>query len=315
MNIRIPSGFHVSPQQIERAGFAGEGYDWGALQLFADHMHQADVKGQGTSAVVLDTGYFKHPDLPDDIETRSFVKGEDHTDYSGHSTHVRGIMNMQENGTGLVGMAPKATVHLGKVLDRNGMGHPDNGTRGLRWAIREMDVDLINMSLAMPNADPAWEELLYEADEKGIIVVAASGNSSKDFTFFPASHPTVIGVNATNDKDQLAVFSNKGRANISAPGVGIRSAWIDGNYRRCDGTSMAAPYVSGMILLYLQWFKAKHNRKPSPIEVKTVMCAFAKDLGQPGEDLDYGCGRITNRWVGQPNPTNSLAQNKGCRFW
>lgn len=310
--IRIPGGFEVNSERIIRASFAGESYDWGALMLYADQMHAAGMFGQGATACVLDTGYFQHPDLPDDIEIKSFVKGEGPEDKSGHGTHVRGIINMQSNGTGLIGMAPQATVHVGKVLGNSGFGKPVYGENGLRWAIRELKVDVINMSLAMPGEDATWSALLEEAEADGITVVAASGNTSRDFSFFPASHRSVIGVNAVNDKDQLAPFSNKGKANIAAPGVQIRSAWIDGDYRKANGTSMAAPHVTGMILLMINWHVHKFGYKPSPAKIKTLLCAFAKDLGEVGPDLDFGCGRITNGWAGMPTPNGE--QPKGCLF-
>ncbi|KAL5469007.1 hypothetical protein EMCRGX_G030173 [Ephydatia muelleri] len=156
---------------------------------------------------------------------------------------------------------------------------------------------VINMSFGMPKTR-SLNEAVDAAIRAGLVVVAAAGNSHADAcNYSPASAPQAITVMASNVNDQFATaFSNFGRcAHIIAPGVAVDSTQAGGGHHALDGTSMAAPHVSGAVAKYLSTFAA--NAQPTPAQVKTWLIQAAGD------------GTVTN----VPNATpNKLLQYKDC---
>src|SRR5699024_11502038 len=117
---------------------------------------------------------------------------------------------------------------------------------GIYYAI-EQNVDVINMRYVNYAYSKIEEEALWEAHDKGIIVVAASGNEGWNKPAYTASYLPVISVSATNKYDHRARFSNYGDwIDISAPGVNIYSSNYLGGFQFASGTSFAAPIVSSI---------------------------------------------------------------------
>ncbi|GAC1339949.1 MAG: hypothetical protein NVSMB14_05960 [Isosphaeraceae bacterium] len=117
---------------------------------------------------------------------------------------------------------------------------------------------MINASWGGPGADPAILSAIQYAGSKGTVFVAAAGNSGTNndtSPFTPASYAstvnTMISVAATDQTGALASFSNYGATTVSlgAPGVGIYSTALGGGYASGNGTSFAAPQVSGVVAL------------------------------------------------------------------
>ena len=251
--IHIPPDFTVNhDRQIVRSLFSGDVYDWPGQMLNLEEVHQ-HYTGKGVSIGVLDTGYYGgHPDLDDDIMVRSFTEAPDLVgDDKGHGTHVRGIIGMQCNGQGLVGVAPDAKVHVGKVMV-NGFGAPVWSARGIHWCV-DMGFDIICGSFGMRAEVQAVKDAVKRAREAGVICVFAAGNESAVQVLYPARDPYSIAVGAIDAAKMHADFSNIGsNLDLVGPGVNIKSTWIDGEYREASGTSMATPIVVGVIALYIQ---------------------------------------------------------------
>ncbi|MEO0293834.1 MAG: S8 family serine peptidase [candidate division WOR-3 bacterium] len=92
----------------------------------------------------------------------------------------------------------------------------------------------------------------FESVSKGCILVAAAGNDNTSQSLYPASYSKVIGVSATDKDDRKASFSNFGTyVHCSAPGVGIYTTMLDGEYGLMSGTSASCAFVSGMVGLLL----------------------------------------------------------------
>lgn len=301
--VRIPDEYNPSDMPVARAQFLGEGYDWGGMMMYIDRVHEMGVRGEGMSIGVIDTGMHKnHPDLDDDVLYRNFTGDKSPQDLSGHGTHVRGIIGMQSNGTGLIGIAPLSKIHIAKSLGgRSGIGTAQELYNAIRWMVRDVKPDWINLSLALGENVQEIYDLLTEAEERGIGVVAASGNMSATKVSFPANHPTVLAVGACDKNDNVASFSNKGKdeneLNVVAPGVYVRSTWIDNNYRHSDGTSMACPHVTALCALTTQRLR-QLKLDSSPASVRMLVEGFAKDLGDLGKDRNSGHGRVTTEWFG-----------------
>jgi len=124
---------------------------------------------------------------------------------------------------------------------------------GIQYAI-DHHASIINLSLGSYEKSTALEEVLKKADQMGILVIAAAGNDSLDtrkYPYYPASYKSVLSVAATDDQALDADFSNYGKVDLSAPGVSILSTIPYNMYGYMDGTSMAAPVVSGTAALIL----------------------------------------------------------------
>ena len=228
----------------------------------------------GRPVAVFDTGI--DPDHPD-LNVRGGVNctSEDAAawaDDNGHGTHVAGIIGAENDGVGVVGVAPGTPLWAVKVLDAEGRGDFGFVLCGLDWAARR-GITVANLSLSgrIPGDDPTVcassfiHVAFCQAARRGVRVVAAAGNAGINAEReVPAKYDQVIAVSALADSDgcaggrgprtwagpddTLAFFSNWGEVvDTSAPGVDIRSTWPGGRYALLSGTSMAAPHVAGAI--------------------------------------------------------------------
>lgn len=269
-------------------------------------------KGTGIGVAVMDTGIdLSHPELSGSIVANkncvsSFKNGNDD---NGHGTHVAGIIAAKDNGIGVVGVAPQANLLAVKVLNSRGIGYWSQVICGLDWVTAnasKYNIKVVNMSLSgygkndnncgLKNRD-ALHKAVCKARDKGITIVVAAGNGSSNTSgYVPASYnDAVITVSALNDTDgqsgglgptsayggddTFASFSNYGSAvDIGAPGVNILSTYYKGGYTILSGTSMAAPYVSGAVALYI---------KTHPGTSWTVVRDGLKSL-PPAEGLNQG---------------------------
>jgi subtilisin family serine protease len=189
-------------------------------------------------------------------------------DQNGHGTHVAGLVGAAaNNGIGVVGVASCANVKIipVRVMDASGRGSSIEIDRGVQWAAAQ-GADIINLSLGGNNffASPrsSHPSALYsDLNSKGVIVFAAAGNESlrlgvnngRGYAYsYPASYDNVISVAATDSRDALAGFSNRGATvDIAAPGDQDVSTYMGGGYKALSGTSMASPVAAGAYALAL----------------------------------------------------------------
>lgn len=274
---------------------------WGIRQLNVPSTW-AVTKGKGKTAYVIDTGYTNHPDLRDAVskeKSRSFLSDERAIDdMNGHSTHVCGIIGARDNDIGVVGVAPECSLVTGKVLGENGSGDFDAIRESLRYA-KTLKPDVVNMSLGTNAYDEVTHNLIKDLYRMNIPVVAASGNDGEgNAVNYPGKYPEVICVTAFDKFGNPAKFNSTGpEANFSAPGVDIYSTWLNRKYIEISGTSMATPFVTGLVLLLL----AKHEiqeAKTGMNDCKTVeqirqhLIKYADDKGVVGKDDIWGYGVI-----------------------
>ncbi|MDF0726041.1 S8 family serine peptidase [Cytobacillus sp. S13-E01] len=279
--------------------------DWGAVETKADITVQSGVTGAGVKVAVLDTGIdTTHPDLQVSggicLIPETLYQGNctSYNDDNGHGTHVAGIIAAQNNDIGAVGVAPDAKLFAIKVLDGEGLGTTSSIMAGIEWAI-ENKMDIINLSLTTPELDPAMEVLIDEAYNKGILIVGSAGNNGKtlgntDTIEYPAKFDSVIAVGSINSlKNRSATSATGASLEIVAPGDSIYSTLpkaydYDGNqdgYGWMTGTSMATPFITGILAGYKEQFPEKAN-----IELRQLLIDQAIDLGLEGKDPWYGYG-------------------------
>ncbi len=223
-----------------------------------------------------------------------FTETPDPGDVHYHGTHVSGIVAATiNNGKGIAGIAPGVTIMPVGVFSPLGVGTYYDLIRGVVYAV-DNGAHVINLSLGATTYSRGEAEAMAYAERHGVVVVAAAGNNGSNRLFYPAAHPQVIAVAATNASDIAAGFSNHGAyVTVAAPGVAVISTTPGNRYGLLSGTSMATPHVSGLAALLL-------SRDPSlsPKEVRSLIITHADDrvgpptMDTPGWDPYYGFGRI-----------------------
>ena len=239
------------------------------------------------------------------------VNGDNNPDDGdGHGTHVSGtIAQASNNGTGVAGLAYGACIMPVKVLDDTGSGDFADIADGVFYAVNN-GASVINMSLGT-NAKfgvtsiAAMDTALDYAYANDVTVVCASGNDSyRRNVSYPAIYPTTIGVGATDYRNQVTRYSNKGTGlDIVAPGGDssrddngdgygdgvLQETRIGGSwgYYFFDGTSMAAPHVAAAAaLLYAS------GTATTPTAVYDALTCRALDLDAAGYDSNTGHGLL-----------------------
>ncbi len=199
----------------------------------------------------------------DDVYGIDTANGDsDPFDDNEHGTHVAGTIAAEMNNSiGVVGVAPQTKVIACKFLNSYGSGNTSAAIECLDYLY-----DLkVNQGINIVATNNSWggggySEILKEAIEQhnsaDILFVAAAGNNGQNIDVnpsYPAAYDNtnIISVAAIDESDKIAYFSNYGveRVDIAAPGVSILSSTPNNGYRYFDGTSMAAPHVTGAVAL------------------------------------------------------------------
>lgn len=267
------------------------------------------AQGSGVIVAVIDTGVATGgQDAPVNVLTGyDFVNNDnDATDDQGHGTHVAGtISQATNNGVGIMGIVPNASILPVKVLDADGSGFNTDTIAGINYAVQQ-GADVINLSLGSSSPSAAEESAIDAAVNAGVAVIGASGNDGDktgNGTYYPGSYINAIGVSATDMQGNVTGYSNTGSAvDLSAPGGdlsvdadsdgfpdGILQETIDGaggyNYYFYEGTSMATPHVAGA-------FASLMASGASNSEAELYLINSAQDYGATGKDPNYGEGEI-----------------------
>jgi len=275
--------------------------------------------GAGVTVAVVDTGvayedfdlYARAPDL----EGTTFVTGtdvvndDDHpNDDNSHGTHTAGtIAQTTNNGMGVAGIAYGAKIMPVKVLDSDGSGTDAWVAEGIMWTV-DHGAQVINLSLGGRYPSSILEDAVNYAYDAGVTVVAAAGNDNRSVSY-PAAYENCIAVGAVRYDETRSYYSNYGSAlDLVAPGGDltvdqngdgfgdgilqqtfnpITKDYDDFGYWFFEGTSMAAPHVSGVAALLMA-----HGICTTPDEIRAVLEATAKDKGPPGWDPEYGHGLV-----------------------
>jgi len=269
-------GAQKAEDQEDDTGAQVLGNTWG---LTACRVPSSPRSGLGIKVAVLDTGMFlPHPDfIGRPIISRSFIAGQSVMDGNGHGTHCIGTACGTKTPPGIIqryGIGWRATIFAGKVLSNSGSGSTATVLAGMNWAIANR-CQVISMSLgAQTPVQAAYTAAGQAALNNGCLIIAAAGNSAAP-TGAPANSPTIMSVAALNPNRTPANFSNFGKVEIAAPGVGVFSSWLmPQRYNTISGTSMATPHVAGCAALWAQtspnirgmnlWRKLTATARPLP---------------------------------------------------
>src|SRR5215211_367548 len=226
-------------------------------------------RGEGTTVAILDTGaQLDHPAL------RGNFRGVPRYDFVGNDTNPseprRRPGNLVGHGTHVAGIvdrvAPAAKIMPLRVLNAQGSGDVYTIARAISFA-QAHEADVINLSLGTSSHSKLLEEMIKDAIDDDVVVVAAAGNSNTDTPHYPAAGEEILPVASSDglvavtsvvpyvdengdEFDKKSWFANYGFwVDIAAPGERIRSAFPVDQYANWSGTSMATPFVSGQAAL------------------------------------------------------------------
>lgn len=294
---------------------------WGLNKI---HCPDAWKHTQGSGSVVVavvDTGVdLDHPDLhaqllpgynmvnthgqsPDSgwhWDGRFLNRDTNPQDEVGHGTHVAGIISaMTNNNIGVAGVTWFCKILPVRVLARvvqisdgtvSASGISEDIAAGIIWAA-DHGAHIINMSLGGYRDNFEEEDAIRYAVTKGCLVVAAMGNHGTIIPIFPAAYSDVVAVGALDQSDQRPPWSNTGsHISIVAPGVDIFSTYWDNIYKSEDGTSMAAPHVSGVAALVKSCNPGLTSSEIAQI-LRDTACNIRDNPSDttPNDRYGYGC--------------------------
>ncbi|MET9404728.1 S8 family serine peptidase [Streptomyces sp. NPDC002935] len=269
---------------------------------------EAGLTGKGVTVAVLDTGVDTgHPDLAGRVaQTKSFIDGQEVADRNGHGTHVTSTVG----GSGAAsdgaekGVAPEATLAVGKVLSDQGSGSESQIIAGMEWAARDVHAKVISMSLGSTEASDGTDPMAAAVDtlskETGALFVIAAGNTGAPSSIgSPGAADSALTIGAVDSADEAAYFTSAGprygdnalKPDLSAPGVDIlaaRSGLVDGSgyYTSMSGTSMATPHVAGVAALL-----AEEHPDWTGARLKDALMSTSKQLDASAYEL--GSGRVS----------------------
>jgi len=266
---------------------------WGPAKIGADWAWNTTTGSHSILVAVVDTGiYYSHEDLAANYVPLGYdwVNNDpDPTDDYGHGTHVAGtIAAALNNSIGVAGLG-NVRIMAEKGLDEYGFGTEDVLAKAIIHAV-DQGANVISMSWGGTGNSKLIYDAIRYAYDKGVLLVAAAGNSGSSTRLYPAAYDEVIAVTATDRDDSMAWFSSFGDwVELAAPGVDIYST-VPWGYASASGTSMAAPHVSGLAALV--WSKFPNKTRDW---VRMWLRYTALDLGSLGFDVNYGYGRIDAR--------------------
>jgi subtilisin family serine protease len=278
------------------ADVSNETIGYGLRQIEALEAWDIVTGSQQIVIAVIDSGIkLTHPEFEGHL-----VSGYDYSnndavpdDDSGHGTHVAGIIAAaSDNGEGIAGVCPNCALMPVKVLDENNLGSWAQLAKGIIFAV-DHGARILNLSLGSTTHSETLASAIDYAVQSGALVIAAAGNFNSDAPFYPASLEGVIAVGATTQKGLRWSKSDFGTyIDLVAPGELIYSTYHDFDnvyhgYTYMSGTSMAAPFVSGVAGLLLS---------VAPIlsaeDVQEALILGAEDLGDENWDPEFGHGRV-----------------------
>jgi hypothetical protein len=244
--------------------------------------------GRGTTIAILDTGV-----AADSTFGTSRLRALDiglgtspgTGDEDGHGTAVAAL------AAGLSpdapGVAPSANLLSIRVTDASGTSDLFTIAQGIVAAV-DGGAKVINVSLGGYTTGTALDRAINYATEKGALIVAAAGNDQAAQLSWPAADSRVVSVGAVDKVEQQVSFSNSGpQLQLTAPGYGVQTAWLNGQRVYVDGTSASSPIVAGAIAAVMSL-----NPSLTPQQAAGLLERTANDGGAPGADAAFGQGIV-----------------------
>lgn len=299
--LNSPHVFAIERDQIREMTSGGTS-TYGVDMVQAHYVD--DIFSANQTICILDSGYdYSHEGLPNSANITGEVA---HTklasetslswtqDNLGHGTLVAGILVGTGVDRGIEGILPSGMVHIHNVKITPDSHHfplwSSDVIAGLA-ACESAGATIVNMSIGGEQSSQAEAMAVQQAYDNGLLLVAASGNRGSNEYFYPASYDSVISVGAIDENKHAWMFTqDNDQIELVAPGVSVKSSFTNDQYRFWDGTSAAAPYVTGIASLLWSYFPECSND-----QIREVLTKSAEDLGDKGYDNLYGFGLVNAR--------------------
>lgn len=220
---------------------------WNRTFIHAETNEVGGNQGKGIRIAVLDSGASISENLP--VEAWVDLAGNEiedplnlHYDVTGHGTGVTGV---------IADISPEASIYAVRIFDEDNEAPLSRVIAGIQWAVQN-DMDIINMSFGTEIPSEILHHIIREAYDAGILLVAAAGNTgeSDGQMLYPAAYEEVVSVGSVDGRGNLSDFSADRKAvEILAPGEGIITNGLFDGYMSVNGTSIAAPHVTGAAAL------------------------------------------------------------------
>ena len=298
----IPTYSIVELSQEEKhnylESFESEKLDWGRELIKLPEIWR-ETEGEGINVAILDTGIIEHSEFENAVvKKQNFTsqgKNNDVEDIEGHGTFIAGIIGARRNNKGIVGIAPKCNLFIGKVAEKGNTSPAKNVIAGLKWCLKNK-VDIVSISLSNPGYHPEIHKLIKGITQQGGFVICSGGNDRE--IRYPAKYPETLAIGSI-DRFLISGGGATGcEIDFVAPGVKVLSINHYGNEATGSGTSFAAPFIAGITALILS--KHKSNKYENLTKVDTVeelkahLQKMSIDLGAIGLDAVYGYGLPKN---------------------
>ncbi len=283
------------PAKDDRAAMAAVPFGNRALEYLGVDLASAarSTWGQGVTIAVLDTGVARDATFGDyrvrylDLGL-GIAAGNGNED--GHGTAVASLA--AGAAFDAPGVAPAANLLSIRVTDANGLSDLFTVAQAI-LAATDAGAKVINVSLGGYATSAALDAAIGYASDHGAVIVAAAGNDQAAQLAWPAADARVVSVGAIDAAEQQVTFSNSGpQLQITAPGYGVQTAWLNGQRVTVDGTSVSAPIVAGAIAAVLS-----QNPSLTPQQAWQALQQTTSDAGAPGVDADYGHGILNLGWA------------------
>jgi len=231
------------------------GYQWQHKFVGSSTAWAAGYTGKGVKVGIIDSGiYNNHVEFNGRLVKHFNVISNSNAtmDANGHGTHVSGIVAANiNNGRGGAGVAPDASLYVYAVLDENGSGDTADTMRAVNMAASD-GIEVVNMSLGGAWYNDLEQQVMTNAYEKGVALIAAAGNETTNGHSFPASYKNVCSIAALDRDGKKSGYTNyNDMVDLAFPGSEIYSTLNTGGFGYMSGTSMACPVATGVAAVIL----------------------------------------------------------------
>lgn len=277
--------------------------EWNIECINAQKAYEESKNCKRIKVAVLDSGLDYDEDIPF-VEREDFFGEEDmsvlYQDYTGHGTCISGLICAKENTQRVTGLAANVDLYMARVLDENNEADIERVIRAIRWAM-DKKVNIIHMSFGIKTYSEALNEVVQEAYEKGILIIAAAGNDgtadeNESTVEYPAAFENVIAVGCTNEKNKKADFSSSGKEiDVVAPGEKILGSGEFGGVVVEEGTSIAAAQVTGIAAVLWGMHPEKSNDYIREWIISSANDTIGKNCGNGM--IDYEQTKKNYEWM------------------
>lgn len=264
-------------------------YEWNIQAVQADGVSETST--QKVKVAILDSGIDYTGDI--DVKMRkNFIPGQDtvyaiYEDSVGHGTNVAGIIAAKDNDIGITGLNSNVELYSARILDDNLQAPISRVVDAIYWAI-DNKVNIINISFGTMTDSEALHQAIKDAYDQGILIIAAAGNHGE--VEYPAAYEEVIAVGSVDTNGDRSDGSAIGEElELVAPGEQILSTGSFGGVSVGDGTSLAAPHVTGIASILWQ--------KDLSCSSDFIRTLLATSANQYGEREEYGYGLVDLKYA------------------